>query len=118
MEESAARGDEWNTRELASSTSSSEHGCCSRRPSGPTPSLSRSTTAVVGLLATVVALVALDTPRVRFINVCLGTWLVVSAFAMRQTSFGTQSNNVIVGVMLTFVALEGPPSTASKRPES
>ena len=74
-------------------------------------------TAIVGLLATVVALIALDRPTVRFLNVCLGTWLVVSAFAMRHTTFGTQSNNVIVGVILTFVALDGPAST-SKRSES
>jgi hypothetical protein len=48
-------------------------------------------------------------------DVGLGTWLIVLALAMRYTTVGTRSNNVIVGVMLTFVALDVPRSIASKR---
>ena len=46
-------------------------------------------TAIVGLLAVVVAIAAIDESRVRIVNVCLGTWLVISALAMRETSLGT-----------------------------
>jgi hypothetical protein len=60
-------------------------------------------TWICGVVAVVLAAVAMRVPRVRYGNTLLSVWLFISAFALPSTSMGTIWNNVIVSIAL-FVA--------------
>lgn len=71
---------------------------------------------ITGIVIALVALTSIGAPRTRFVNLILGIWLIISAFAFPHYSTGTVWNNVIVGIVVGWVALVGPVSTATQRP--
>jgi hypothetical protein len=62
-------------------------------------------TWIMGVIVTVVALIAFSYPAWRFINTLAGAWLVISGFALHRHAAGTAWNNVIVGILVFLISL-------------
>lgn len=65
----------------------------------------RSNTWIVGFLMAFTAVVALDTPAVRWFNTALAVWLALSTLAMSDIRPTTVWNNLIVAVVALVVSV-------------
>ena len=63
-------------------------------------------TWILGVVAVVIALVAMRVPAVRYLNSLLAVWLFVSAFTLPHLHRGTVWNNALVAVIMFFVSLQ------------
>jgi hypothetical protein len=73
-------------------------------------------TWITGIVTAVVALVAMASPHARLINAVIGLWLIVSALSFSLINRATVWNNVIVGILVSLIALVGAgPSLATHR---
>lgn len=83
---------------------------------------SRLNTWLVGALVASVALLALRKPALRWVNVVLGAWLLLSVFIIRPVQAITWWNNLLVAVVVLGCALLShraavttiPPSSAPR----
>jgi hypothetical protein len=60
---------------------------------------------LMGIIVTVVALLAASVPALRYVNTAAGLWLIISAFALPRHTAGTAWNNVIVGILVFAFSL-------------
>lgn len=67
---------------------------------------------VIGLLVIASSLVALRSPRFRFVSTAAGFWLIASLFAWPDYSSPLVWNNVMVGLGIVVVSLVGPREAA------
>jgi hypothetical protein len=63
-------------------------------------------TWIVGVVAVLVALIAVRLPRLRYLNSLLAMWLFVSAFALPHLRQGTVWNNALLALVMFFVSLQ------------
>jgi hypothetical protein len=68
----------------------------------------RVSTAYVGLLAFVAALVAVSYPAARRLTSGLALWLLVSPLVLPTVHAGTTWNNAVAGVTMFALSLVGP----------
>lgn len=61
---------------------------------------------IAGMLIVTFALMALEAaPRARYLNAALGVWLIASSIFLPGTNTATMVNHLVVGVVLTTLAL-------------
>jgi hypothetical protein len=60
---------------------------------------------LMGIIVTVVALLATSMPALRYVNTAAGLWLIISGFALQRYTAGTVWNNVIVGALVFLFSL-------------
>lgn len=60
---------------------------------------------LVGITVAVVAAIATRVDAARYINATLAAWLFISAFALPVSSMGTFWNNLLVSIVILFLAL-------------
>ncbi len=61
--------------------------------------------SIVGIVTTLLALVALGVPAVRYLNTVAAAWLLVSAFVLPTLSLATRWNSVTVGIVIGLLSL-------------
>jgi hypothetical protein len=80
----------------------------------------RANTLVVAVLSILVAFAAMRRPRLRFLNVGLAVWLLVTTAVFGEASIVTSWSNTVVAIALFLVSLlpsripAGPASRAAR----
>lgn len=76
-------------------------------------------TWIMGVIAVVVALVAMTMSPVRWVNTALGVWLFISVWALPHANVGTMWNNALVAIAIFLLSLVpgGDESTRAIGPE-
>jgi hypothetical protein len=59
----------------------------------------------VAVATSVIALIALGAPAVRYVNLAVAGWLIVSAFVLPTLSLATRWNSVTVGLVVGLLSL-------------
>lgn len=72
-------------------------------------------TWLVGLGMAAIAAIGLAVPQIRWVNVALAAWLIISVWALPIASAGTFWNNLLVGIAGFFVALVPSMRVAPRR---
>ncbi len=65
----------------------------------------RTDTWILGIIAVVVALVAMSVSTVRFVNTALAIWLFISVWALPHQNIATMWNNALVAIAIFLLSL-------------
>ncbi len=70
-------------------------------------------TWILGVLFVIFALIAMQSPQVRYVNTVLSIWLFISVWALPHDNRGTMWNNALVAIAVFLLSLV--PGMAERR---
>jgi hypothetical protein len=59
---------------------------------------------VLGVLVGIVAIIGLWYPRIRYVNVAFGVWLIIAPFVLAFVSSSAIANDIVIGIAVAVFA--------------